>query len=98
MKLYKDKDLMEEIDILDLGIVPAGEVKSFTFWVVNNSNATLRSLEFTIEHEEVEILEAPKMLNAQSVDELVIEWSASVTLKQGLRAKLRVRAEEFWGE
>jgi len=97
MKIYKDKDLMEEITVLDLGIVNAGETEKFTFWIKNDSNAFLRQLEFSIEHDEVEIISAPTQLSAQAVDELVVEWSPSITLKEGLKAQLRVRGEELWG-
>ncbi len=97
MRIYKDKDLMEEITVLDLGIVDAGETEKFTFWIKNESNAFLRKLEFSIEHNEIEILSAPKEMSAQAVDELVVEWSPSITLKDGLKAQLRVRGEELWG-
>ena len=97
IRIYKDKDLMEEITVLDMGIVNAGEVEKFTFWIKNISNAFLRQLEFSIEHSEVEILSAPVQLNAQAVDELVVEWSPTITLKEGLKAQLRVRGEELWG-
>ena len=97
MKIFKDKELMEEISILDFGIVPAGETERFKFWVMNDSNAFLKDMEFSIEHAEVEVIEAPKNLNAKEVRELTIEWSPSITLKEGLKASLRIRSIELWG-
>ena len=97
MKIYKDKELMEEVQILDLGIVPAGETERFTFWIRNDTNAYLKNLEFRVDHEEVEIIEAPKELTAQAIDELTLEWNPSITLKEGLKTQLRVTGAELWG-
>ena len=47
MKIYKDETLIQEIGVLDLGIVPAGETKDFKFWVVNDTRAFLRELKFS---------------------------------------------------
>jgi len=98
MKIYKDKNLTEEVTLdLDFGIVLAGEVKQFQFWVLNDLNAYLKDLKFEVEHEEVKVLEAPKELEAHAVSELIFEWSPSVTLKEGLKAKLNVTGIELWG-
>jgi len=97
MRIFKDKELMEEISILELGIVPAGEVKRFDFWVMNENNAFLKEILFTVEHQEVEVIEAPTELSPQEVNQLTIEWSPSITLKEGLKASLRYRATQLWG-
>lgn len=100
MKLYKDKELTEEIkidDLIDFGIVPAGESKQYTIWILNDSRAYLRKLEFIIEHSEIEIIEAPTELSAQTIGELIIEWNPSITLKEGLKVSLRIKREELWG-
>lgn len=97
MKIYKDKDLTHEVSILDLGILEAGETKKYTFWVYNNSNAYLRAIKFFVDHDEVEVVEAPEDLSAQAVGELVIKWSPQITLKEGLKASLKISAKELWG-
>lgn len=97
MRIFRDKELLEEVKVLDLGIVPAGETERFTFWVSNDSNASLRNLEFVVEHAEVEVSEAPKELSPQAVDELKLVWTPSITLKEGLRAQLKVTGIELWG-
>ena len=98
MKIYADKNLTQElVEVLDFGIVPAGETKTFTFYVSNDSSAYLRELEFILDHNELEILEFPKELLTHAVGELIIEWSPSVTLKQGLKAQLRIQGKELWG-
>jgi len=99
MKIYKDKEMTEEIenDTFELGIVPAGEIKRFTFWVYNDSPAHLKNLQFIIGHDEVKILEAPIELIAQAIGELIIEWKPSITLKEGLKTPLRIKGIELWG-
>lgn len=98
MKIYKDKNLTQEIkDKADFGIVPAGETKRFKFWVLNDSSAKLIGLVFVVEHKELKIIEFPEELHSNSIGELLIEWSPSVTLKQGLRATLKVNGKELWG-
>ena len=97
MRIFKDKELTQEIIELDLGIVEAGETKTFMFYVLNDSKANLHELKFSILHDEVKIIEAPKELSSYANDELTIEWNPSVTLKEGLKAQLRVEGKELWG-
>lgn len=97
MKIFSNKELTQEITGLDLGIVEAGEIKEFTFYILNDSSAYLKELDFNVEHQEVKIISAPKELPAQSNDKLIIKWSPSVTLKEGLKAQLRIKGKELWG-
>ncbi len=61
IKIYIDKELTKEIEdkTFDLGIVPAGEVKQFIFYVLNDSSAYLKNLKFTVLHQEVKVISAP---------------------------------------
>jgi len=98
MKIYKDINLTEEItNVLSLGTVQAGEKKQFTFYVVNNSLALLQNLEFSIDHQEIKIVDFPESLSAQARSKFIVEWNPSVTLKEGLDAPLRIKCEELWG-
>jgi hypothetical protein len=97
MKIYKDKDLMQQVEEIDLGIVPAGETKRFTFYVRNDSLAFLRNLRFMVEHAEVKVIESPEELAPQTDDTIILEWSPSITLKEGLKTMLRVQGIELWG-
>lgn len=98
MKIYTDINLTEEItDVLSLGTVQAGESKTFTFYVVNNSMALLQNLEFSIDHQEIKIVNFPESLSAQARDKFTVEWNPTVTLKEGLHAPLRIKCEELWG-
>jgi hypothetical protein len=96
MKLYKDRELKEEIEILNLGIVEAGEVASFTYYVYNETQAEMKTLLFKVDHPEVKVINAPKELATKAIAELIIQWSPSITLRQGLKARLNISGIELW--
>lgn len=97
MKLYKDKDLKEELDsIEELGIGVAGETKRYTFYIHNDTKATVDNLRFDIYHKEVKVIEAPKVLKPNETAPLTIEWKPSVTVKQGLKAELKIHGFEVY--
>ena len=80
MKLYKDRELKEEIEILNLGIVEAGEVASFTYYTYNETQAEMKNLLFKVDHPEVKVINAPQELAPKAIAELIIQWLPSVTL------------------
>jgi len=96
MQIFKNKNLTDQIDILDLGIVEAGETATFIFYVYNETVAEIKDLVFKIESPEVKIKNAPEELASKAIAELVIEWYPSVTLKQGLKARLNISGIELW--
>ncbi|MHA1787857.1 MAG: hypothetical protein ACTSXT_01390 [Candidatus Helarchaeota archaeon] len=85
MKIYKDKNLKEEINVLDFETVLAGDSKEITFYVLNDTPALVIDLEFFLDNKEVEILKAPKELEPYSSSELIIQWKANVNIKKGLK-------------
>lgn len=97
LKIYLDKELNDQIEDFDLGIVPAGETETFTFWIYNDGTWLLDNLEFNLDHEEVEILESPKTLKGYDSGKLVLKWSPSVTLEEPLRTKINYRANKIVG-
>lgn len=98
MKIYKDYELKNEVDILDLGIVQAGDTKQFEFWAYNDLRASLKELQFKVEHHEVRIVEAPKKLASHAKGKLVLSWTPSITLKEGLKTKLCIMGLEIYGD
>jgi len=96
MKIFKNANLTDQITVLDLGIVKAGDSKQFVFYILNNSNASLKDLIFVVEHSEVNVIEAPKELLPNENNKLIIEWNPSITLKEGLKTKLKITGNELW--
>jgi hypothetical protein len=96
MKIYKDKELKNEISSLDLGIGLAGESYSFEYYILNNSNANLTDISCEINNKEVIISSFPKEIKANSNDKLSIVWKPSIDIKEGLRATLNINYFELW--
>ena len=98
MKIFTDKELTKEVtELLDLGIVNAGDTKTFSFWIFNDTMAVLHELVFDLDHNEARVVEAPENLDPRHTGVLIIEWSPTVTLKEGLKTQLRISARELWG-
>lgn len=97
IRLYSNKELTVEVldKEFDLGVNIAGETKQYTFWIKNDANSNIRDLQFLISHPEVFIVEAPKELFAYDNDKLVLEWRASVTVREGIRVRLHIKAIEL---
>jgi len=97
MKLYKDENLTQETNDLDLGIVSAGNSKDFIFYLYNDVKAELTELSFTLTNSEVKVIEAPKILQFGEKGILKIRWTPSITLKQGLKTDLVINGYELYG-
>lgn len=98
MKYYTDKVLATEVKSLKLGIVSAGEKKSFEFYVVNDTKAYMRDIVFKVAHSEVEVLNAPESLDPGESGRLVLEWFPSVTVEEGLEAQVLVSGRRLYGK
>lgn len=96
MKIYKDSSLSSEIEILDLGIVQAGDSKEYEFSIYNETEAELVDLSFIVDNKEVEILSYPKTLKSKEKGSLKLKYSPSVNIKQGLKASLKFRGAEIF--
>lgn len=88
LKYYKDPDLKIQVETLDLGKLKAGHKKQFTYYVYNDNMNEIEEIKFSTEVKDIEILQAPEELKEKSKDKIVIEWSPSISIKQGLKAKL----------
>ena len=97
MKIYKDKEKTKEVSsTLDFGAVMAGEKQKFEYFIENDTKAELKDIKFTVIHDELHIIKAPSHLKPHETASLVVEWSPSITIKQGLKSQLRIEAMEYW--
>ena len=96
IKIFLDKELIQEVEDLDLGTVLAGDLKRYTFYIKNISNAELRDLKFSVNHQEVNIVLVPQELLLNEAKQLIIEWKPSITLKQALKTKLEIKGFELY--
>lgn len=97
MKLLNSKG--EEIpkdSKIDLGIVEAGKIQDYIFYLYNPEIAEVVDIEVKIDNPEVSILVIPKKMSSEQKSELKIRWSPSVTVKKGLRASIEIKAKELY--
>jgi len=64
--------------------------------VLNNSEGDLRDLKFRVSHSEVKITDAPKEIGMHKSASLKLTWSPAITVKQALKAKLKVNGFELF--
>ena len=96
MKIFKDALMTQEVEILDLGIVPAGETKKYTYYVVNDIMALVIELSFVVDHKEVIVVKAPETLKYLEKAELHLSWTPSIDIKQGLKTSLQISGKELY--
>lgn len=95
LKIYEDKELNKPIDeFLFLGKLKAGTKKKYTFYIYNSSVNPVEELSFSVEDKEIKILEAPDELQEKSNTEIILEWSPSVDVRQGLKTRLKMEYYE----
>lgn len=97
MKIYKEKELKEEVTNLDFGITLAGDTKEITFYLYNDSTADVVEIKPTIDNAEVSVKDCPTNLGSKQSASIVFAWSPSVTLKQGLKTQLNLKFFELYG-
>lgn len=96
IKVFKDSALTEEVEIFDLGRIEVGTQKTFEFYVKNVNEFDLEEMEFSISNPEVKIIAAPEKLKVNESAKLVLEWTATATMKRPLRTSLVFNGAEIW--
>ena len=103
MKIFRDKELTDEVENneIKLGIIDVGDVKTFEFWLLNDTPDELTKLTYKLKKidrktnevtqeisEEAKVISAPEGLKSQASDSIIIEYAALVTIERGLRVQL----------
>lgn len=86
----------EEVSTLDLGILEAGKKKEYGFFIHNDGEARATKIDVEISHDEIVVVKFPENLEAGDMGPLIIKWEPSKTVKQGLKALIRVKAIELY--
>jgi hypothetical protein len=96
LKIFKDKALTQEVKTLDFGIVPAGETRKYEFYIHNDTKAWIRELELKVGHPEVRVIDGPTELESGDSGVLVLEWTPSLTVMEGLKVRLCTNYKALW--
>ena len=96
MKLYEDKAYTKEVTAVNFGIVLAGDTKKVKYYLYNNTDADVVEIVPTLTNKEVKIVNFPTELKAKQSSEVTFEWTASITIKKGLRTELSLKFFELY--
>lgn len=96
MKIYKDRTLRTEVGGIDFGVVEAGESKTITYFLLNDTGTRVINLEIAASNKEILVGEYPKNLDKGAVVELKLTWKSSLNVKAGLKAVLDIKGAELW--
>jgi len=96
MKLYEDKARTKEVTGVNFGIVLAGDTKKVKYHLHNETSADVVEIKPTLDNKEVKIINFPIELKANQSSEVVFEWTASITIKKGLRTELSLKFFELY--
>jgi hypothetical protein len=89
-KIYEDKELNIIADPINLGKLKAGETKQYKFYLYNSSINPYEEIKLNVEHEEITVISAPTELKEKSSKEFILEWKATVDVKQNLKPTLEI--------
>lgn len=96
MKIYSDFAKTKEVNgDLDLGIVQVGESQDINFYILNDSEATLVDLVFSVDNKEVKVISAPKILLSGQTDKLVINYTPDITIEKKLEVSLSIEGNKL---
>lgn len=110
MKIFRDSELTDEVENMEikLGIVDVGDVKTFKFWLLNNSPDELTKLTYKLKKidretnevtekisEEARVISAPEGLLPNASDSMIIEYAPLISIERGLKVQFQARGKEL---
>ena len=89
-QIFKDKELTEIADPINLGKLKVGETKEFTFYVFNATVDPYEELKLNVDHKEITVISAPTELKEKTSAKFILEWKATVNVKRNLKPTLEI--------
>jgi len=97
VRFYSDEACKVLEEPISFGPVKAGKSATRTLFVKNTHPvAELHELAFKLGNKETKILESPKELKPMEVSKVVVVWTPSITLEEGLDAVIFVDGEKWF--
>lgn len=97
MKIFKDsKCLNEATEKISFGRIKAGEKARTTLYLQNDSKGLVEIVELKLSHPELKVVEKVDTIGVNKVGKFVIEWSPSLTLKEGLKTSFEIIYDEIY--
>lgn len=101
MKIYADKERKKPLEVIHFGKVEAGQSKTITVYLYNESTAILTNLKFLIgknipEATQVSIIKPPITIQSKKVQSLKLKWSPARTFKKALEIMIVIEGEAVY--
>lgn len=100
MKIFEDNKCKKLLTEIHLGTVEALKEKEIVIYIQNDSSAILENLEFRFpklpDSEKLEIINAPKTMQANAIESMKIKWKPSLNFKQALNVQLEIIGDEIY--
>jgi hypothetical protein len=96
MKLFNDKECKQEVVDIDLGLVDAGDVKEYSYYLQNDTLSRLVEIQIALTNRELNVIKAPMELNPYEAGEIVVKWNCAIDIKEGLKSELSITAKEIY--
>jgi len=100
MKIFADNKCKNLLTEIHLGTVEAPSEKEIVLYIRNDSEATLESLEFRFpklpDSEKLEIINAPKTMQPNTVESIKIKWRPSLKFNKALDVPLEIVGSEVF--
>ena len=94
MKLFKDENLNEEVRSIEFGKIMAGKSSVCRYYILNESDAHVTNMQFTMDHPELEIVSKPVQMKPKEVCVFEVKWNALVDVKRGLKSNIGIEYDE----
>lgn len=100
MKIYEDSKQKKLLTEIHFGTVEALKEKEIVLYVKNDSEAVLENIVFNFpklaDTEKLEIINAPKTMQPNSIEQLKIKWKPSLSFKSSLSVSLEIIGDEIY--
>ena len=96
MKIYKDKNRLQEVTSISFGEVEAGQTQDIILYLYNETKALLRNLNIKVSHSDVKIVSAPTQILPESIETLRLRWLPSLIIKKKLECSINIVGEEIY--
>jgi hypothetical protein len=100
MKLFEDNKCKKLLNEISFGTVEALKEKELVIYLQNDSSAVIENLEFRFpklpDTEKLEIINAPKTMQPNSIESLKLRWKPSLNFKSALSVELSIIGDEIY--
>lgn len=92
LALYKDRAALHLFDVEDLGRVRAGETKTITGYLSNNTKFKMKDISYSTGDDDIKILNLPDSLSSFEVTDIQVMFNPDKERRHSLKNWVRLDA------